>query len=255
MIFIDTHSHLYLSQFDNDIDEVINRACEAKVEKIILPNIDSKSIKPLHSICSRYPDLCIPLMGLHPTHIKEDYQDELNAVVDQLSQYKYKAVGEIGIDLYWDKTYLLQQQQAFEQQLNYALENGLPVVIHARDSFHEILEIVGETKYSDLQGIFHAFTGDIKVAEQVVDRGFLLGIGGIVTFKNSNLYDVIASIDLCHLVLETDSPYLAPVPYRGKRNESSYIPIIAEYLAQIKKTGIDEIAEITTANAQRLFRI
>jgi TatD DNase family protein len=255
MSFIDTHAHLYLNQFDNDIDEVIKRATDVHVDTIILPNIDSASIKPLHNLAERYPDFCVPLMGLHPTHIKENYQQELTRVFSQLGQYAYKGMGEIGIDLYWDKTFLMQQQLAFEQQLDYALENDLPVVIHARDSFNEILEIVKGNRYSNLKGIFHAFTGDRNLAEEIIDLGYLLGIGGIITFKNSHLSDVIGEIDLCHLVLETDSPYLAPTPFRGKRNESSYVPIIADYLAQIKKTGIEEVAEITSANAKKLFQL
>ncbi len=255
MNYIDTHAHLYLEQFDKDIDKVISRAKESQVGKIILPNIDSKTISRLHELADHYPDICIPLMGLHPTHVKEDYEEELNTILTQLDQYPYKGVGEIGIDLYWDKSYLRQQQLAFERQLLYALKNDLPVVIHARDSFHEILEIVKENRFSELKGIFHAFTGDIKLAEEIIDLGYLLGIGGILTFKNSHLSEVMGAIDLNHLVLETDSPYLAPVPYRGKRNESSYVTIITQYLAQIKNTGIDEVSEITTANAKRLFRI
>lgn len=255
MTFIDTHSHLYLKQFDNDIDEVINRAIEAGVGKIVLPNIDSKSIESLHNLSDRYSDTCVPLMGLHPTHVKDNYQEELALVFARFEQFEYKGVGEIGIDLYWDKISLKQQQYAFEQQLDFALKNDLPVVIHARDSFNEILEIIRRNHFDGLKGIFHAFTGDHELAEEIIDLGYLLGIGGIITFKNSHLSEVIGAIDLCHLVLETDSPYLAPVPYRGKRNESSYVTIIAEYLAKVKNVGIDKVAEITTANAKRLFRL
>ena len=255
MNFIDTHSHLYLEQFNDDIDAVIKRAIDLKVNKIVMPNIDSTTIEPLHGLCDRYPELCIPLMGLHPTLVNENYKEELSVIFSQLERYLYKGVGEIGIDLYWDKTFIDQQQQAFEQQLDFAKKHDLPVVIHARESFSEIMEIIRNNKYVGLKGIFHAFTGDLALAEEIIERGFLLGIGGILTFKNSNLSEVIASVDLCHLVLETDSPYLAPVPHRGKRNESSYVTFIADCLAKIKNTDIIEIAEITTANAKRIFRI
>lgn len=255
MNFIDTHAHLYLNQFDRDIDEVIKRAKKAHVDTIVIPNIDSESIKSLHDLTNHFHDNCIPIMGLHPTHVKEDYQDELDTIFKQFKQYEYKGVGEIGIDLYWDKTFITQQQYVFEQQLNFAKDNDLPVVIHARNSFDEILEIIKAARYNDVRGIFHAFTGDQKLAEEIIRQGYLLGIGGILTFKNSHLSEVIKAIDLYHLVLETDSPYLAPVPYRGKRNESSYITIIADCLAQIKKTGIEEVAEITSDNAKRLFRL
>ncbi len=255
MQFIDTHSHLYLDQFENDIREVIERAEKANVGTVILPNIDSATIAPLHQLTNQFPENCLPLMGLHPTHVKEDYKEELQEIFAQFEKYDYKGVGEIGIDLYWDKSFLNRQQDAFEQQLMYAFEKELPVVIHARESFNEILDIVRGDRFKGLKGIFHAFTGDIGFAREIIDLGYLLGIGGIVTFKNSHLPEVIAAIDLNHLVLETDSPYLAPTPYRGKRNESSYVPIIADTIARIKNIGIDEVAESTTSNAKRLFGI
>lgn len=255
MNFIDTHSHLYLDQFKDDIDDVMKRAAESRVDKIVLPNIDASSIKPLHDLTDRFPLICIPLMGLHPTHVKDNFKEELAIIFAQFEQYSYKGVGEIGIDLYWDKTFLKQQQQVFEQQLDFAIERDLPVVVHARESFNEIMEIIKDQRFKGLKGIFHAFTGELKLAEEIIELGFLLGIGGILTFKNSHLPEIVASIDLCHLVLETDSPYLAPVPYRGKRNESSYVPIIAGYLAKIKSTDINKIANQTTANAKQLFRL
>lgn len=255
MSYIDTHAHLYLEHFSADIDEVIERSSGVDVSTIILPNIDSKTISPLHKLVDSYPDTCIPLMGLHPTHVKENYQEELEKILVQFNKYSYKGVGEIGIDLYWDKTYLRQQQYVFETQLDLASRMNLPVVIHSRESFDEILEIVRDKRFEGVQGIFHAFTGNGELAEEIIDLGYLIGIGGILTFKNSQLSNEIAAIDLNHLVLETDSPYLAPVPYRGKRNESSYVPIIAEYLAKITNVTPGQVAEITTNNARKLFGI
>jgi TatD DNase family protein len=255
MTFIDTHAHLYLEEFQDDIREVIGRAVRSKVSKIILPNIDSGTVDNLHNLSELFPEHCVPLMGLHPTHINENFHEELNIILGQFEKFPYKGMGEIGIDLYWDKTNLKLQQTAFERQLHFAVINNLPVVIHARESFNEILEILRSDSFDQLKGIFHAFTGSINLAEAIVDRGFLLGIGGILTFKNSHLAEVVAAIDINHLVLETDSPYLAPVPYRGKRNESSYIPIIAEYLSKIKNMDLHEVAEITTGNAKRLFHL
>ncbi len=255
MEFIDTHAHLYLDEFKSDIDLVIRRARQEGISKIILPNIDSHSIRSLHELSGNYTDLFVPLMGLHPTHVKENYLDELSKIFHQLSMYSYSGVGEIGIDLYWDKTHIKEQVDAFRQQLFYALRNNLPVVIHARESFHEILEIVKTNEFAGLNGIFHAFTGDKKLAELIVGMGFKLGIGGILTFKNSFLKEAIQDIGLEHIVLETDSPYLAPMPFRGKRNESGYLLLVARKLAEIKKCSVEEVAEVTTHNAKMLFNL
>ncbi len=255
MEFIDTHAHLYLEQFANDVDEVLARAKGEGVSRIILPNIDKASMPALLALTERHPDLCIPLPGLHPTHVTTDYEEEVQAVSDALASQRYMGVGEIGIDLYWDKTYFKEQQNVFEMQLGMALDHNLPVVIHARESFDEIFEIVSQTKYSRLTGVFHAFTGTLPQAEKIVSLGFFLGIGGVVTFKNSQLSEVVRQVDLKHLVLETDAPYLAPVPHRGKRNESAYIRIIAEHVAGIKKLSIVQVAKVTTSNAKEVFKL
>jgi TatD DNase family protein len=255
MFFIDTHAHLYLEEFRNDIQEIMKHADNEHIKKIILPNIDSSSILPLHNLVDLYPDVCIPLMGLHPTYVNENPESELEKIEAQLRTYPYLGIGEIGIDLYWDKSFITQQIMVFKYQLDLALEMRLPVVIHARDSFNEIMQVVRLTKYAGLKGIFHAFTGSAELAEEITSLGFKLGIGGILTFKNSGLQQAIQNIALEHLVLETDSPYLAPVPHRGKRNESSYIRLVAEKLAEIKRVSIEEVAEITSHNAEKLFSL
>jgi len=255
MEFVDSHAHLYLEQFRNDLDEVIDRAREKGVKHIILPNIDSKTIASMHEVARVYPDICVPLAGLHPTHVKDTFKTELENVVAHLKTYDYKAIGEIGIDLYWDKSYFKEQQLAFEYQLNLAWDNHMPVVIHARNSFNEILSIIRKKEFNSITGIFHAFTGDLELALELIDRGFLLGIGGIITFKNSHLPEVVKHVELDHLVLETDSPYLAPMPYRGKRNESSYIYHIAEKVAEIKAVTLAEVAVKTTQNAMKTFKL
>ena len=252
-MFVDTHTHLYLKDFDNDIDAVIKRALDAGIDKFFLPNIDSTSIDVLHALCKKYPSQCFPMMGLHPCSVKENYKEELNTAYQLLKSNKYYAVGEIGIDLYWDKTTLPQQVDAFEQQIQWANEFGLPIVIHCRDAFDQIYEVLSKTKKLP-KGIFHCFSGNAEQAKKVIDLGgFKLGIGGVVTFKNSGLDKAIEHIDLEHLVLETDSPYLTPVPYRGQRNESSYIRIIANKIAEVKNCNVGLVAEITTKNAKEIF--
>jgi len=250
--YIDTHAHLYLSEFDNDRDRVIDIAMHKGVKKILLPNIDSSSIGPMNNLASAYPGVCYPMIGLHPTSVKDGYREELNIVESELGKGHYIGVGEIGIDLYWDKQHLSEQCQAFSDQLDLSLRFNLPVIIHARESFNEILEILQGYRNKGLKGIFHAFTGTPEIAWQVIEMGFLLGIGGILTYKNSTLHEVVRETDLKNLVLETDSPYLAPVPFRGKRNESGYIPHIAEFIKQIKNIPLDEVAGITTRNVLEL---
>jgi TatD DNase family protein len=252
-MFVDTHTHLYLEEFNTDIDAAIKRAVEAGANKFFLPNIDSTSVDVLHDLCKKYPKQCFPMMGLHPCSVKENYQDELNNVYQWLMTNKYYAVGEIGLDLYWDKTFIAQQIEAFEKQIQWALEFDLPIVIHCRNAFDEIYEVLSKAKKLP-KGIFHCFSGNTEQANKVIDLGnFKLGIGGVVTFKNSGLDKVVEQIDLKHLVLETDSPYLSPVPYRGQRNESSYIRIIANKIAEIKNCNVGVVAEITTKNAIEIF--
>jgi TatD DNase family protein len=252
-MFVDTHTHLYSEEFTSDIDEIIKKAIAAGVDKFFLPNIDSSSIDVMHALCQKYPAHCFPMMGLHPCSVKENYTEELATAYNLLKTKKYVAIGEIGIDLYWDKTFYTQQADAFTQQINWALEFDLPIVIHCRNSFDEIYEIL--TGFKKLpKGIFHCFSGNEEQANKIIEAtNFKLGIGGVLTFKNSGLDKAIANIDLKHLVLETDSPYLAPIPYRGKRNESSYIPLIAAKLAEIKKCSVMEIASVTTTNAKEVF--
>ncbi|MBA7526956.1 D-aminoacyl-tRNA deacylase [subsurface metagenome] len=253
MQLIDTHSHIYLKHFDNDIDQVIERARNEHITTIVLPNIDSTTIEPLHSLVSKYPDCLVPLMGLHPTHVKENFREELEKVKLQLEKYKYKGIGEIGIDLYRDKSFFEQQVYVFEQQLVLAISKNLPVVIHARVSFNEIMQIVRKKEYKNLRGIFHAFTGNKELANEIINMGFMIGVGGILTFKNSGLSETVEAIDINHIVVETDSPYLTPIPFRGKRNESSYLKFVIEKLAEVKNLTIDEVAKITTKNAIDVF--
>jgi TatD DNase family protein len=253
--YIDTHAHLYLPEFDADRDRVIETAIHRGVKKILLPNIDSTSIGPMNKLAALYPGVCYPMMGLHPTSVKAHYVKELEWVESELNKRSYCGIGEIGIDLFWDKGHVKEQCLAFSSQLDLALQHRLPVVIHARESFSEILDILEGYKNRGLTGIFHAFSGTVEIARQVIDMGFKLGIGGMLTYKKSGLPDVIRETDLKYLVLETDSPYLTPVPFRGKRNESSYIPYIAEAIQQIKNTTLNEIALITTENAYTLFQL
>ena len=253
--FIDTHAHLYLSEFDADRNSAVENAVYRGVKKILLPNIDGASIEPMNKLAEQFPGVCFAMMGLHPTSVKENYKEELDRVEKELSRKKYCAVGEIGIDLYWDKTRLKEQNIAFSNQLDLALKFNLPVAIHARESFKEIFDILGAFKKKGLRGVFHAFTGTTEIAKEVIDFGFLLGIGGVLTYKKSSLPDVIRNVDLSHILLETDSPFLTPVPFRGKRNESSYIPYIAEAIGKLKSTTIDEVARLTTANALNLFEL
>jgi len=255
MKLIDTHSHIYSEAFDEDIAEAIQRAKDANVGQIFLPNIDSESIEPMFKLVKEYPDFCLPIMGLHPTSVKENYEEELAICEKWLDEEKFIAIGEIGIDLYWDKTYLKEQLFAFEKQLTWSVERELPVVIHTRDSFSEIFEVLESFKSKRLAGVFHSFTGNLEQANKAIDMGFLLGLNGILTFKNSGLDQVVKEIDTKHLILETDSPYLAPTPKRGKRNESAYVALIAEKLAEIHNLSLDEVTEITSRNAQSLFKL
>ncbi|GAB7086323.1 TatD family hydrolase [Marinifilum fragile] len=255
MNLIDTHSHIYSEDFNDDINQIIENSKEAGVEKILLPNINSQSIDQMHSLERMFPGYCIPMMGLHPTSVKENFQDELNICKNWLNSRKYCAIGEIGIDLYWDKTFVKEQQIVFDTQINWALKFNLPIVIHSRESFDEIFEILENYKNSNLRGVFHSFSGNLEQANKAIELGFLLGINGIVTFKNSGLDKTIAKVPLEKLMLETDAPYLAPVPKRGKRNESSYVRYTAQKIAEIYQTKIERVAEITSYNARNLFNL
>jgi TatD DNase family protein len=255
MHFIDTHTHLYLPEFDIDRDEVVNRAVSNGITKMLLPNIDADSVDQMLSLVNRYEGICLPMSGLHPTSVKEDYLSQLRNVERVAQKTKIIAIGEIGIDLYWDKTYLKEQLISFRRQIMFALEIELPVVIHSREAFTEVFSVLDEFKGKSLKGVFHAFTGTFNDAEKAINMGFKLGIGGIVTFKNSGLDRVVKEAGLENLVLETDSPYLSPVPYRGKRNENAYIPIINRKLADIFEKSEEEVASVTYQNSTVLFNL
>lgn len=252
-MFVDSHSHIYSADFSLDRDDVITRALDAGVERIVLPNIDSSSIKPLLDLTDTLPGLFFPLVGLHPTSVKEDFRKELQILEYWLGKRKFYGIGEIGIDLYWEKAFLEEQTEAFTTQVEWAKSRNFPVVIHVRESFNEVMEQLRKVYVPELRGVFHSFTGTMEEAEQIIELGFKIGINGIVTFKNSGLSEVVQNIDPRHILMETDSPWLAPVPYRGKRNECSYIVKVAEKLAEIHNTSVQNIASITTANAKELF--
>jgi len=255
MQIIDTHTHLYLKQFNEDIDEVIKRAINIGVEKFIFPAIDSSYLKQMHDLQSKYSKNIYLMSGLHPVSVKENYKDELDFVAKSLTDHNYVAVGEIGIDLYWDKTFLKQQQDAFEFQIRLAISNDLPIVIHCREGFDEIFEILDAEKCEKLRGVFHCFTGTLDQAKRAINLGFKLGIGGVVTFKNGGIDKFINQISINNIVLETDSPYLSPVPFRGKRNESSYIKYVLSKLSDLYQISEKELAKLTTENSKKIFRI
>ena len=254
-MLIDTHSHIYSEDFNSDIDEVLQNAYNNGVKKIILPNINAGTVKRLVDLSKAYPHICYPLIGLHPTSVGEDYKEELQALEYWLDKHDFYGIGEIGIDLYWDKSYLKEQQNAFRYQVKLAKAKQIPIVVHVRESFNEVYSIVKEEQDGTLKGIFHCFTGNEDEAKKITDLGFYIGIGGVLTFKNSNLGKAILNSDLKNLVLETDAPYLAPEPKRGRRNESSYLVYIAQRLAELYNVPVEKVAEITTMNARNLFRI
>jgi TatD DNase family protein len=256
MVLTDTHAHLYVQEFENDIDQVLGAAFNAGVSRIFLPNIDVRSIKSLDELAARYPNQVFPMMGMHPCSVKEGYQDQLAQIKSQLYSGKYVAVGEIGLDLYWDKSTLPLQIEAFEEQINWAKELSIPIVIHARDSFQEIFEVMDRVYDERLRGVFHCFTGSLEQAAKIMTyQGFFMGIGGVLTYPKAQLDLVLKELPMEYLVLETDSPYLPPVPFRGKRNQSSYVKIVAEKLAEIKGISLDEVARITTDNSIKLFGV
>ena len=255
MILTDTHTHLYVEAFDKDRHEVIERAISAGIQRFFIPAIDASYTEAMLELEKTYPDNIFLMAGLHPTHVKEDYKKELEHVEALLSQRKFYAVGEIGIDLYWDKSYLEQQREAFAHQIRLAEQYDLPIVIHCRESFQEIIEVLDEVASADLRGIFHCFTGTYEEAQMAIGRNMKLGIGGVATFKNGKIDRYLHQIDLKHIVLETDSPYLAPTPFRGKRNESAYLIQVLDKLVDIYGCDREEIAQITTENSREVFGV
>ena len=253
MKLIDTHCHLYSEEFITDIDKVIESADIEGITKLFLPLIDSESIEAMLALEVKYPGKCIAMMGLHPCYIKENYKAELLIVKEWLTQRKFAAIGEIGLDFYWDKTFVKEQTEAFRLQMEWAIVYDRPIVIHTRNAMEETIALVREFAPKGIRGIFHCFSGNYENAMEIIDMGFYLGIGGVITYKNAGLAEVVEQIDLKHLVLETDAPYLTPVPFRGKRNESSYLKYIAAKLAAVKKVSVEEVAEVTTENAEKIF--
>ena len=252
-MYIDTHTHLYDEQLMAEEDAMIQRALDAGVHKMYMPNCDSSTIEAMMHLARKFPENCLPMMGLHPTYVKDNYNEELAIVEEWLAKEKFFAVGEIGIDKYWDLTYLPQQIEVFEKQIDLALQYDLPIVIHSREATQDCIDVVQKKQNGRLKGIFHCFGGTLNEAKQIIDLGMYLGIGGVVTFKKSSLPEVLKETGLSNVVLETDAPYLAPVPHRGKRNESSYIPLIAEKLGDVFGLGKEEIGRISTENALKIF--
>ena len=254
-IFVDTHTHLFVEEFDADRDDAVRRAVEAGVTRLCLPCIKSSSVEPIMQMCAAYPGVCFPMIGLHPTDVDDNCAAELEALKRVLdSRDDIIAIGEVGVDLYWDTTFRDRQIEVFETQIAWARERGLPLVIHSRNAFDELYDTLTRCRGNELTGVFHCYSGDEEQLAQLARfEGFMFGIGGVVTYKKSNLPDILRLLPLERVLLETDSPYLAPVPHRGKRNESAYIPYIAERVAQIYGTTADEVAAVTTANAERLF--
>lgn len=255
MMLIDTHAHIYVPEFDSDLAEMLRRAEKEGVRKIILPAIDSHTHEAMLLVENKNPVGCFSMMGVHPCSVKEDYREELKIARDYLEKRAFKAVGEIGLDFYWDKTFTEQQYAAFHEQIEWALQFDIPIAIHSRNATDECIGVIKEHQQGNLKGVFHCFSGDAKQAKQVIGLGFYLGIGGVVTFKNSGLDKVMEEVSLDNIVLETDAPYLAPVPFRGKRNEPSYLKYVVDKLAAIKNVSAEEIARITTANAEKLFQL
>lgn len=253
MEWVDTHSHIYLPEFDEDREAVVQRALAQGVRTLLLPNVDDTTVEPMLRLCAQHPEMCYPMMALHPTSVTSDYEEAMNRVEQQLSTNTFVAIGECGMDLYWDKTFQRQQEEVLRQHLKWAKAYRLPVIIHCREAFGEIMHVVKQEQNGSLTGIFHCFSGDVQQAQQVIDEGFVLGIGGVVTYKKSLLGTVLEAVGARHIVMETDSPYLAPVPYRGKRNESAYLVYSAQKVAEILQMPLNELAAITTQNVSRLF--
>lgn len=252
-MLIDSHAHIYSEEFKADLPSVIDQAKEVGVSKIFMPNIDHESIDSMMQVAHDYPDYCIPMMGLHPCYVKKDFEKELYEVESLLKSESFCAVGEIGTDLYWDKSLFKYQQEAFKIQCELAIAHNLPVVIHCRESIDETIELVKPYFDQGLHGVFHCFTGTLSQAHQIIKLGFKLGIGGVATFKNGGLQPVLENVDLEHLLLETDCPYLAPTPHRGKRNEPAYVKLVAEKIAKVREVDVEKIGDITSKNSLELF--
>ena len=255
MLLTDTHTHIYYHVDSNTLTEQMKRCFDNDIQRLFLPNVNSASISAVMKTVDAYPANCFPMLGLHPCDVKENYQEELAQIYTALQQHQVYAIGEIGLDLYWDKSTLEIQKDAFRQQVQWAKDLHLPIDIHCREAFDELFELLEELKDEKLFGVLHCFTGNFAQAQQAIDLGFALGIGGVVTFKKAGLDEVVKQIDLKHIVLETDAPYLAPVPFRGKQNESSYLYYIAQKIADLKEVSIADVAAITTENSQRIFGI
>ncbi len=253
-MYIDTHTHLYLKEFDHDRIEMMRRAKENGVQKMYLPAIDSETHDSMINMEHQFQDACFAMMGLHPCYVKENFHHELDVALNWLEKKKFAAIGECGLDFYWDKTFINQQYEALQQQIDWAVAFNLPIVLHTRNATRETIEVIRKNKSRGLTGIFHCFGGTVEEAIDIIELGFYLGIGGVVTYKNSGLDQVLTQIDLQHIVLETDAPYLSPVPFRGKRNESSFLVSIAEKIALLKNTTAEEVGKITTSNAMKIFR-
>ena len=255
MKLIDTHTHLYLKEFSSDIDEVIQRAEAEGIGTFYLPAIDSTEIAAMFELEKRFPGKCMAMAGLHPCSVKENYKEELDRVNKMLEQRKFAAMGETGLDFYWDSSFMKEQYESLHIQAEWALQYNLPLVLHTRNAMQQTIDVVKTYKGKGLQGIFHCFSGTLQNANDVTDLGFFLGIGGVITYKNSGLSEVIKDVDLEHIVLETDAPYLTPVPFRGKRNESSYIKYVVQKIAEIKNISIEEVAHQTSKNAEKIFSV
>jgi TatD DNase family protein len=255
MLLSDTHTHLYIPEMREQIGELMHRAQSNRVQKLYLPNIDSESVKDVFSLTELYPTQCFPMMGLHPCSVKENFLEELKFIQQYIDHKNVVGIGEIGMDLYWDKTFIEEQKLAFRTQIQWAKDRKMPIVIHCREAFDEIYEILKDVNDDLLRGIFHCFSGSEEQANKIIDLGFYLGIGGVLTYKNSGLAEAIKNIDLKHIVLETDSPYLSPVPHRGKPNESSYLMHIAERLSEVMNCSLVEVANITSENAVKIFGV
>lgn len=255
MIFTDTHAHVFVEEFELDFEDCLNRSIQSNVKRVFVPNIDENTIESLKNICNKYSSNYFPMMGLHPSSVSQNLQKQLQVIYDELITQKYYAIGEVGIDLYWDKSTLEIQKKAFIEQAKWAISHNLPVSIHSREATEEIIKIVKTEKLEELRGIFHCFSGNESQAKTIINMGFYLGIGGTITYKKSTLPEVIFNIGIDKTVLETDSPYLPPVPHRGKRNETSYIPLIAQKLAEITGLTIEKVAQITTNNSKKIFGI
>lgn len=255
MKLIDTHSHIYLEDFDSDRADAISNAVDNGVKHIVLPNIDASTISKLIEVCAANKNICYPALGLHPTHVNADYESELMKIRQVVFNTKIVAIGEIGIDLYWDKTHFTEQVKAFVTQIKWAAELNLPVIIHSRKSLNELFAILDEYKALQLEGVFHCFPGNAKEALRAIEKGFYLGIGGVVTYKNSEMSRVVCEVPLKNIVLETDAPFLSPHPYRGQRNQSAYIKEIAQKIAEIKQEDFEKVANTTTNNALNLFKL